>query len=328
MSLDPPFPYYGSKRRVAAAVWQRLGDPGVYVEPFAGSLAVLLARPGGAGKREVVADTDGGLCNFWRAVTADPEGVAYWADWPTIHQDLTARHGWLRHWVTDHAHRLSADPDFYDAKAAGWWVWGMALWIGGGWCQPNAGDKRPHVKHHPGGGMGVSAQRLDLRDQIPHVLSFPGGGKGVAAQRIIRPALVEWFQRLQTRLDKVVVLNRGWESTITPSLLCHTATGNKPEVGILMDPPYLTDSRSPALYGSDLAGTSDQAAVESYRWAVENGDRFRIAYCAHEGDFPIPDGWDTHTNTFQGINTDRKHTRRDLIIFSPACKPPPQRVLF
>ena len=171
----------------------------------------------------------------------------------------------------------------------------------------------------------MSAQRTSL--QIPHV-DPRGGGQGVSAQRTTRPALVEWFQRLQTRLDKVVVLNRGWESTITPSLLCHTATGYKPEVGILMDPPYLTNSRSPALYGSDLQGTSDQAAVESYRWAVENGDRFRIAYCAHEGDFPVPDGWDTLSSTFGGINTDRKHTRRDLIMFSPACKPKPQNVLF
>ena len=301
--LDAPFPWYGGKRRVAAAVWQRLGDPGVYVEPFAGSLAVLLARPGGAGKREVVADTDGGLCNFWRAVTADPEGVAYWADWPTIHQDLTARHGWLRHWVAEHSRRLLEDPDFYSAKAAGWWVWGISLWIGGGWCT---------VSH----------------DRMPHVNQFLSG-MGVSAQRITRPALVDWFARLQDRLATVVVLNRSWESTVTPTLLCHTATGLKPDVGILMDPPYLTDSRHLDIYGSDLAGTSDRAAVESYRWAVEHGDRFRIAYCAHEGDFPIPDGWDTVSSTFGGIrNADRHTTRRDLIMFSPACRPKRQGFLF
>ena len=26
------------------------------------------------------------------------------------------------------------DPDFFDAKAAGWWCWGLNCWIGSGWC--------------------------------------------------------------------------------------------------------------------------------------------------------------------------------------------------
>ena len=45
MELKAPFPWFGGKRRVAAEVWAALGDVDNYVEPFAGSLAVLLARP-------------------------------------------------------------------------------------------------------------------------------------------------------------------------------------------------------------------------------------------------------------------------------------------
>jgi DNA adenine methylase len=54
-----PFPWFGGKRRVADVVWRAFGPtcPN-YVEPFAGSLAVLLARPGGAGKIETVNDLD------------------------------------------------------------------------------------------------------------------------------------------------------------------------------------------------------------------------------------------------------------------------------
>jgi hypothetical protein len=37
--------WFGGKSRAAELVWSRLGDIGNYVEPFAGSLAVLLARP-------------------------------------------------------------------------------------------------------------------------------------------------------------------------------------------------------------------------------------------------------------------------------------------
>lgn len=43
--LRAPFPYFGGKSRIAHLVWPRFGDPSNYVEPFAGSLAVLLARP-------------------------------------------------------------------------------------------------------------------------------------------------------------------------------------------------------------------------------------------------------------------------------------------
>ena len=134
MRQAAPFPYFGGKSRLAPAIWQRLGNPVVYVEPFAGSLACLLARPDGAGQREIVCDLDGGISNFWRAVTAEPDLVAAWADYPTFHADLTARHKWLRAWFAEHSAELSADPHFYCAKVAGWWVWGISLWIGGGWC--------------------------------------------------------------------------------------------------------------------------------------------------------------------------------------------------
>ena len=344
MTVKAPFPWYGGKRRFAPVVWERLGDPTVYVEPFAGSLAVMLARPGGAGPREIACDTDGGLINLWRALQYDPGEVAFWADYPTFHQDLTARHRWLRQWVADNAHRLSEDPHFFDAKAAGWWAWGISLWIGGGWCDttsdrrpavnPHGGgrtrvtaqsvhDQRPHV-HDRGGGQGVSAQTV--RDQIPNVAMVPGG-QGVNAQRTTRPDLIEWFGDLQTRLKSVIVLNRPWQSALTPSLLQQTATGPKSTVGILMDPPYITNQRSGTLYGSDLDGTSDTAAVESYRWAVDNGDRFRIAYCSHEGDFPTPPGWEVETLTFGGIKKVERD-RVDQIMFSPACQPKPQQTMF
>lgn len=43
--LKAPFPWFGGKSRVAHIVWERFGDVPNYVEPFAGSLAVLLRRP-------------------------------------------------------------------------------------------------------------------------------------------------------------------------------------------------------------------------------------------------------------------------------------------
>lgn len=130
--LKAPFPWFGGKSRAASLVWERLGDVGNFVEPFAGSLAVLLQRSHEP-RIETVNDRDCYLANFWRAVHGDPDQVAYWADWPVSECDLQARHRWLcgrRRF----RRRMLYSPDYYDAKIAGWWVWGISQWIGAGWC--------------------------------------------------------------------------------------------------------------------------------------------------------------------------------------------------
>lgn len=137
--MKAPFVWFGGKRRVAHHVWAALGDCDNYVEPFAGSLAVLLERPhdlhDGTRRAETVNDADGMIANFWRALAHDPEAVAYHCDYPVNETDLLARHLWL---VNTGRSRLlegmEADPEFYDAQVAGWWVWGINAWIGSGWC--------------------------------------------------------------------------------------------------------------------------------------------------------------------------------------------------
>jgi hypothetical protein len=132
VALKAPMPWFGGKSSVADLIWARFGDVANYVDPFCGSLAVLLARPH-APRVETVNDADALLCNFWRALGADPEAVARHADWPVSEVDLHARHLWLLDRKADVA-RLVADPDWYDARIAGWWVWGLCSWIGSGWC--------------------------------------------------------------------------------------------------------------------------------------------------------------------------------------------------
>ena len=89
--LKAPFPWFGGKSRVADLVWKRFGNVANYVEPFAGSLAVLLGRPHQA-KLETVNDLDCYVANFWRALKNDPDGVAQWADDPVNEADLHAKH--------------------------------------------------------------------------------------------------------------------------------------------------------------------------------------------------------------------------------------------
>lgn len=134
--LKAPFPYFGGKSSVASLVWDRLGDVDNFIEPFCGSAAVLLARPTPP-RIETVNDKDSMVANFWRATSKNPEAVAEYADWPVNEADLHARH---RHLVlseaaTDFRERMRKDPDYYDAKFAGWWCWGLCCWIGSGWCQ-------------------------------------------------------------------------------------------------------------------------------------------------------------------------------------------------
>ncbi len=72
--IKAPFPWFGGKSRAAPLIWSRLGEVDNYVEPFAGSLAVLLGSPRIA-RTETVNDKDGFIANFWRAVAADPNAV-------------------------------------------------------------------------------------------------------------------------------------------------------------------------------------------------------------------------------------------------------------
>jgi len=70
----PPFAYYGGKTRLADRIIQLLPQHAHYVEPFAGSLAVLLAKPRAA--METVNDLDGDLMTFWRVLRDRPEELA------------------------------------------------------------------------------------------------------------------------------------------------------------------------------------------------------------------------------------------------------------
>lgn len=45
--LKAPFPYFGGKSGATAQVWDAFGDVACFVEPFAGSAAMLLGAPEG-----------------------------------------------------------------------------------------------------------------------------------------------------------------------------------------------------------------------------------------------------------------------------------------
>jgi DNA adenine methylase len=69
-ALKPPFTYFGGKLSIAGQIAAALPDHEHYVEPFAGSLAVLLAKS--ESRMETVNDLDGDLMNFWQVLRDRP----------------------------------------------------------------------------------------------------------------------------------------------------------------------------------------------------------------------------------------------------------------
>jgi hypothetical protein len=329
--LKAPFPWFGGKSRVAHLVWPRFGDVPNYVEPFAGSLAVLLARPFSP-RTETVNDRDAYLANFWRATQADPEAVAHFADWPVNEADLHARHLWLVN-QADFRERMLTDPDYFDAKIAGWWVWGQSAWIGSGWCDISLksdkagvattdGRVRPELKRPKGvtthngrsrpnlrpaqGVEGVVRQIPDSRSdrgvhsvsrQIPSLQGDSGAsGGGVHAKRV-QSDLYAYMTALSERLRRVRVVCGDWTRIMGPSVTYKIGV-----TGIFLDPPY-GDTRQDGLYAVDSLTVADEVRA----WCLVEIDdaphftgprylhpKLRIALCGLDGEHNELEalGWD------------------------------------
>jgi len=309
--LAAPFPWFGGKSRAASLIWERFGDVPNYVEPFAGSLAVLLQRPHEP-HTETVNDLDAYLVNFWRAVREAPQEVARWADWPVTEADLLARHDWLLA-QEGFRERMRAEPDLYDAKVAGWWVWGISAWIGSGWCRVPA-QQLPHL----GRRQGIN------RRNLPH-LGDAGRDRRSGDQPQRAPAVTPWIQALSERLRHVRIACGDWTRVLGDSVTWRHGT-----TAVLLDPPYTSDEHSVRYFaqGGDVA-------VDVRAWAIEHGNdpRLRIALCGYAGPHVMPDCWTMERwkalggYGSQGDGRGRENASRETIWFSPHCHAPHQGVL-
>ena len=304
--LEVPFPFPGKKKTIASRIWQAIGaDVANYVEPFAGSCAVLLARPL-PGKVETVNDASGLVANVWRAIKLDPHGVAVAADQPVVELDLRAWQAELIDAAEGLADLLESNPRAFDAELAGRWIWGACCQIGGRWCDPAEARARklPHLSG--GGGVGV------------------GYGRGVHARHgRAHGDLFAWFDALSTRLRTVRITCGDFERILSPAVT--TAHG---PTGVLLDPEYDPEMCRPMYPTKAGVNVERTASARARRWAIDHGDNpdFRIVLCGLAGEHKMPDGWlevawkapTGYAGTTKS-DADRPVGREEVLHLSPHC---------
>lgn len=331
--LRAPFPYFGSKFDVADVVWQALGEPANYVEPFAGSLACLLSRPT-PGKVETVNDFSGLVTNFWRACRSSPSDVARHADEPVHELDLHAWHRRLVDCAPDLTARLVADPEYFDAKLAGRWAWGASAWLGSGWCDGTTPKRKPEMSGGSGRARnGHGVHRTELSRPLGSLPSISGGGgTGVGYGRGVRSragrqfdSLVAWMEALAERLRFVRVICGDFARVLSPAV-----TTSHGLTGVFLDPPYARDMRTARIYENEDAKDTPHAETVAQRagaWARENGDNplLRIALAGLDGEHEMP-GWTCFAWKSSGgygnqtvAGRGKENAARERIWFSPHC---------
>lgn len=332
-NLSAPFPYFGGKYKVADEVWARFGPVDNYIEPFGGSLAVLLARPESHewwNKKETAGDFSGHVVNFYRAVSAEPDKLAELALYPVAEADLTARHLYLVRYENTLAEKLAMDPKFYDLEAAAWWVWGISAWVGGDWMS-GKGAWKPEVEEGEEPGPGVYRK-------MPMVAGNHGGKgihkpvKGINNASEVYASYLQnlngMFQLLKNRLIRVRLISGDWKRI--QGAASKAAAGKI--TGVFLDPPYDPKARRLDLYGQSDDGSRDiHKEARDYALSLTGDNSYRVAYCSYQDDEETKlfeeAGWSPYSWTASGgygLQSDNQaRTNRDLEIiwFSPNCLP-------
>ena len=260
-------------------------------------------------------------CNFWRAVRAAPDAVAEACDWPVIEADLHARHLWLIGQRESMTERLIADPEWYDARIAGWWVWGACAWIGTGWC--DSGRPSRQLPHLGDEGRGVHRPSR----QLPHLstegsgVHAPRRGRAVGTDHVDAEDTADWLRQLSARLRRVRVACGDWRRVVaSPSTLYPSGRGSDTyTAGVYLDPPYSEGAQQYAVGGT---GTALSAHVRAWCVEHERDARLRIVLSGYEGEHTDLEarGWRVVAwKTKGGYEGGGPNQRRERLWLSPGC---------
>jgi hypothetical protein len=308
-TLKAPFPYFGGKRAIADVVWSAFGDVPNYVEPFAGSAAILLNRPAPFSGAETLNDYSCSLVNAWRAIAQRPNELTELLVGPVCEVNTEAQH-WALIKREQSLRNELGDPDYCDVKFAAFWIRGANEWIGSGWCNADGpwswtrdsgwlnASQLPHL-----GDAGTGINR-----QLPHL-----GDAGTGEYDLRCEFVSAWLDALRDRLVGVRIACGSWERVLTPSVCQkHGLTA------VFLDPPY---DATEYVYGDATENISSQVR----EWCVTNGATgdFRIVLAGRgtEHDPLIAHGWRSQAWTAnRGYSLDSNTGRsEEMLWISPTC---------
>ncbi len=283
---------------MASYIWLKLGDVDNYIEPFFGGGSVLLGRPSWHNpKRETVNDLNHYLINFWRAIKYNPALLAWHVYGPACTADIDAFYNYLYNLDLS---RVRRDPEFFDVKAAAYWILGMSGTIGSEFTSLG-GDDAPNPMR---------------RDGEQRQIGILGSGQGVFRNDYRTLGDIErYFIELQDRISGVRIFARDWKSVLTPAVI---GQGN---IGIFLDPPYEMEGRD-KLYAHD---DGDNVALEVAEWAVANSN-YAIVYAGYMSsklNDIFPDSWERKGWRAQGgfantnLKKDNLNRERETLWLSP-----------
>lgn len=275
---------------IADKVWSYLGKTHMYVEPFFGSGAVLLANPFDT-THEIVNDSDSMITNFWRAVRKCPDQVAYYAYAPVSQADLHARRNYILKSYEVTKHSITTDPEWCDCRQAGYWVYCISCWIGDGFIPADVKPKDtickvPTLNHHQG--MHKCKTEKELQD---------------------------WLLKLSQRLKRVTITCGDWSSILGGNWRTQNRT-----CSVFLDPPY-----SFGVEGRFYTETNNNTAHDVRKWCVDNGNNpnYRIVLAGYDEHNELEQhGWTSHKWVARGgyqKNKQEGNRFRETLWISPHC---------
>jgi len=312
--LNPPFSYFGGKRRVADIIWKAIGDVDVYIEPFFGGGAVLFARPNYIPSRhkEIVCDKDGFVANFWRALKYSPNEVAKYVDYPCNHIDLIAIKRYLLDNKDSLYEKLTNDIEFYDAKLAGYWAWVFVYSI---FPLVRDTNTRPNIM----GGTGLCSYPLiEMYDASRDVDDVS------LLDKPYNLTIYRWLRVLSERLRFVIIVCNDFSEVLEG----HPSVFDGNSIGIFFDPPYGINDRKDDIYMVDDKDAPKR--VKDFCIEFGNNPLYHIVIAGYEEyEGLLNYGWRVFkwkaNGGFSGLSGSsltrgKVNASRETLYFSPHCR--------
>ena len=335
ITLTAPFTYPGGKSRIADLVWDVFGQVDCYIEPFCGSAAMALARPPNMPVTlEILNDIDGLLVNAWRSIAYAPDETVEYVDWWISELEQNSRHAWLLNRQDTLRKALEANPKYYDAEAAGYWVWLHNVYLNGVPCDgigPWVHTPEGLVKRDTPGLSEYDRTKPGMVKQLPQLSGYgkctvkPSLGN---RQRLAHhQALHDWFARLADRLCFSTILCGEWQRGLSSFV-----TNQHQAVAVFLDPPYSNDLASNTKRAVVYKNDSLTLDHDVRSWCITHGQdrRMRIVLCGYGTvhDELLSHGWMKHRYHGYAGNGNRgkvgtpgeAHRKQEVLWVSPGCR--------